>query len=325
METCKVCREEFKNLKDLSTHLNFTHKISSKDYYNKHLIKLDEGQCSVCGGETTYRGLGVGYLKTCSLECASLDKDYRKKRSDLLKGKKQNENTIKKRIKNTNQEKKELSRKTTMLNKYGVDNPSKIDEVKSKISVGNKGKIVNRNEEWQNKIIDSKRNNSTLKHSDDTKNKIRVKLNEYHSLNLDREKYIVTSNNVNHFCGWYNGLYFRSSLELSFLVQNSNKLFTTCEKNKYKIIYEKDDKQKSYYPDFTDGVFIYEIKPSTLLKFKDNDVKINRGIEIYGDKFKVITEKECPYIEKIKIFELIECGIIKVSKKSLEKLKNYKF
>ena len=33
------------------------------------------------------------------------------------------------------------------------------------------------------------------------------------------------------------------------------------------------------------------------LKFKDNNVKINRGIEIYGDKFKVITEKECPYIE----------------------------
>jgi hypothetical protein len=324
METCKICGKEFKNLKDLSTHLNFTHKISSKDYYDLYLIKLDEGQCSVCSGETTYRGLGVGYLKTCSLECKSLDKDYRKKRSDLRKGKKQNAETIKKRIENTNQEKKELNRKKTMLNKYGVDNPTKLNEIKTKISIGNKGKIVDRDEEWTNKIIDSKRKNGTLKHSDETKSKIGVSLNKYHSLNFDREKYISNSSNVKHFSGWYNGLYFRSSLELSFLVQNKDRSFTTCEKNNYKIIYNKNDKQKSYYPDFTDGVFIYEIKPSSLVNFKDNQLKIKRGFEIYGDKFKVITEKECPYIEKIKIFELIEIGVVVVKEKSLEKLKNYK-
>jgi hypothetical protein len=325
METCKICSKELKNLKDLSTHLNFTHKISSKDYYDLYLIKLDEGQCSVCGGVTTYRGLGIGYLKTCSLECKSLDKDYRKKRSDLRKGKKQSTETIKKRIENTNQEKKELNRKKTMLNKYGVDNPTKLYGVKTKISEKLTGIKRFRTDEWQKNIIESKRKNGTLKHSNETKIKLKDKLNEYYQLNLDREKYIPTSTNLNHFCGWYNGLYFRSSLELSFLVQNKDKIFTTCEKNKYKVIYEKDNKQKSYYPDFTDGVFFYEIKPSSLVNFKDNQLKIKRGVEIYGDKFKVITEKECPYIEKIKIFELIESGIVVVKEKTLKKLKNYKY
>ena len=30
---------------------------------------------------------------------------------------------------------------------------------------------------------------------------------------------------------------------------------------------------KTYYPDLTDGLLIYEIKPSSLLKYKDNQVK----------------------------------------------------
>ena len=322
METCKVCGEQFKNLKALSSHFNIKHDLNAKDYYDKYLKKHGEGECDVCGKETTYRNMGVGYLTNCSIECRSKNKTIKR---DYWKGKTQPKDMVQKRINNTNQFEKQKTLKSTILERYGLFNISQLESVKEKISVANKGRIVNRNYEWQKKIIDSKRQNGTLKHSNKTKQKITTKLNEYHRLNLDREKYIATSNNVNHFCGWYNGLYFRSSLELSFLVQNSDKLFTTCEKNKYKIIYEKNNKQKCYYPDFTDGIFVYEIKPSTLLKFKDNNVKINRGIEIYGDKFKVITEKECPYIEKIKIIELIECGIVIVTEKSLEKLKNYKF
>ena len=322
METCKICNEQFKNLKALSAHFNIKHGLIAKDYYDKYLKKDDEGECDVCGKETTYRNIGVGYLTNCSIECRNKNKTIKR---DYWTGKLQPKDMVKKRVASTNQIEKQKTLESTILERYGVVNITELESVKEKISVGNKGKIVNRSHEWQKKIIDTKRENGTLKHSDKTKWKISTKLNEYHTLNLNREKYISTSNNVNHFCGWYNGLYFRSSLELSFLVQNSDNLFTTCEKNKYKIIYEKDNKQKSYYPDFTDEVFIYEIKPSTLLTFKDNQVKINRGIEVYGDNFKVITEKECPYIEKIKIFELIKSGVIVVTEKSLEKLKNYKY
>lgn len=325
METCKICNEEFKDLKDLSTHLNFTHKITSKDYYDKHLIKINEGRCSVCSGETTYRGLGVGYLKTCSLECACLDKDNRQKRSEVKKGKKQNIETVSKRVQNTNQITKELKRKESMVTKYGVDNPTKLDFIKKVLSEKNKGKLSPRTDEWQNKIIDTKRNNGTLKHTDKTKEKIKNTLNKYYSENLDREKYISQSNNVNHLTGWYNGLYFRSSLELSFLVQNHDKSFSSCETNKYKIIYDDNGKKRCYYPDFTDGELIYEIKPTGLLDTYINKLKIQEGIKVHGNNYKVITEIEAPYITKSLIRDLINSGEVRLTQRAEKVLNKYRF
>lgn len=319
MDTCKICDKEFKNLKGLTTHTNSKHNLNGREYYDKYLKKCGEGQCLVCGVETSYRGVTVGYLVTCSIECRNNNKNIKR---DYWRGRTQSKETIDKRIQNTDQIKKESNRKKTMLDKYGVDNPAKLVEVKNKISIGNKGKVVERDTKWQNNIIESKRKNGTLKHSDETKSKIGDSLNKYHSLNLDREKYISNSNS--HFCGWYNGLHFRSSLELSFLFMNKDVTFISCEKNEYKIIYEKDSKPKTYYPDYTDGDIIYEIKPSTLLEYKDNDLKINKGLELYGDKYKVITEKEVPYLEKTKILELIEIGVVRVNKKTLSVFKNYK-
>lgn len=325
METCKICGESFKNLKALSTHLNFRHKISSKDYYDKHLIKLDEAQCSVCGRETTYRGLGVGYLKTCSIECVSKDKDYLKNKSESRKGKKQSAETIKKRIENTNQEKKELNRKKTMLNKYGVDNPTKLDEVKTKLSEKLTGTKLFRTDEWQKNIIESKRNNGTLKHSQQTKNKIRDSINNFYSENLEREKYVTISNNVKHLSGWYNGLYFRSSLELSFLINNNSVNFVSCESKNFGVLYQIKDKIKTYFPDYTDGDLVYEIKPTSLLEFGLNPIKIKKGKEKYGDKYVVITENESPYVPKHVIIDLIENGHVVLTKNSENIFKKYRY
>jgi hypothetical protein len=321
METCEICKETFNNLKGLTTHVNAKHQLNGKEYYDNYLKKESEGQCVICSSETTYRNVGVGYLENCSVECRNKNKTIKR---DYWKGKSQSKATIAKRVENTNQKTKQANWEKSNMLKYGVTHPSMLDSVKTKISIGNKGKIVDRDEEWQNKIIDSKRKNGTLKHSDETKAKIGGSLNKYYSLNLDRDKYLSKSNNISHFCGWYNGLYFRSSLELSFLFLNKEVTFISCEKNKYKIIYEKDGKQKVYYPDYTDGDIIYEIKPSTLLEYKDNDLKINKGLELYGDKYKVITEKEAPYLEKTKILELIETGVVRVNEKSLSILKKYK-
>lgn len=321
METCKICNEEFNSLKGLTTHVNAKHFLNGREYYDKYLKKEGEGICSVCGNETTYRNAGTGYLKSCSVECRNNDKTIKR---DYWKGKAQTKEHISKRILNTNQENKQKNWENSNMLKYGVTNPSLLDLVKDKISAANKGKIVDRDSEWQTKIIDSKRKNGTLKHSEETKLKIGSSLNKYHSTNLDRGKYISKLNNISHFCGWYNGLYFRSSLELAFLHRNKEVTYKTCENNKYKIIYEKDGKQKVYYPDYTDGEFIYEIKPNNLLKYKDNELKISKGIEIYGDKFKVITEIAAPYLEKNEILKLIESGIVSVNEKSLKILEKYK-
>jgi len=320
MMTCKICNIEFKNIHTLSIHLNFKHSITSKEYYDSYLLKENEGKCEVCNKDTTFRGLGVGYLKNCSMKCSSLNENIKRGHS---KGKKQSNETIQKRINNTNQKLKESKRKNTMLKTYGVDNPMKLDDVKSKVSSKLKGVKLERTSEWQENIIKSKRENGTLKHTDEAKQKIKDSLNKHYENNLDRVKYLSKSNN--HFCGWYNNLYFRSSLELSFLIFNQEKNFISCENNQYKVIYEKNGKHKSYYPDFTDGEFIYEIKPSTLLTYNDNDLKIKRAIEIFGENFKIITENEVSYLEKTKILELIDNGIIKVNEKSLKALKKYKF
>lgn len=325
METCRVCNGEFKNLKSLSTHFNIKHGLVAKEYYNLYLLKENEGRCSVCNKETTFRNIGVGYLKTCSLECACLDIDYRKKRSESRKGKTQLQETIDKRVNNTNQELKEINRKNTMIKKYGVDNPMKLNDIKDKVIYKLTGIKQDRTDEWQQNIILSKKRNGTLKHNSETKDKIRNSINKYYQENLEREKYISTSNNVRHLNGWYNGLYFRSSLELSFLVNNSGRIFSSCEIKKYVVRYLVKGKIKSYYPDYTDGEVIYEIKPNSLLTFGFNYDKIAAAKEKFGDTYKVITEKECNYITKETIKNLIENGnilLVKNSEKIFEKYRH---
>lgn len=325
METCKICDKEFKNLKSLTTHANAKHDLPAKEYYDKYMRKEGEGECAVCGKETTYRNVGNGYLKTCSVECRNISDEYRDKQSKAKKGNKQSKETIDKRIKNTNQTNKEKTRKQTMLDKYGVDNPSKLDSIRKILSKKNKGKILVRTDDWQNNIIESKRKNGTLKHSDKTKKKISDKLNKFYSLNLDREKYIIHSNNVNHLSGWYNGLYFRSSLELSFLVKNQGKFFSSCENDEHKIVYDDNGKQRVYYPDFTDGKIVYEIKPTGLLDTHINKLKIQEGIKVYGDNYKVITEVESPYITKALIRNLIDSGKVKLTDRAEKVLEKYRF
>ena len=125
--------------------------------------------------------------------------------------------------------------------------------------------------------------------------------------------------------GWYNGLYFRSSLELSFLVNNSGRIFSSCEIKKYVVRYLVKGKIKSYYPDYTDGEVIYEIKPNSLLTFGFNYDKIAAAKEKFGDTYKVITEKECNYITKETIKNLIENGnilLVKNSEKIFEKYRH---
>lgn len=322
METCKICNEQFKNLKALSAHFNLKHGISAKDYYDKYLLKEGESKCVVCGNQTTYRNLGVGYLENCSVECRNKNKTIKR---DYWKGKTQSKETIAKRIQNTDQKTKQENWEKSNKLKYGVTHPSKLDSVKTKISIGNKGKIVNRGDDWQEKIINSKRKNGTLKHTDETKTKITNSLNKFYSENLDREKYITTSNNVKHLSGWYNGLYFRSSLELSFLVNNSEIKFTSCEIKKYSVKYLVNGKNKTYYPDYTDGEFIYEVKPTSLLDYGVNPFKIAAAKEKFGEIYKVITEEKCSYITKDTIKNLIESGnvvLVKNSEKIFEKYKH---
>ena len=123
MEKCKICNKEFEKLKGLSVHFNNSHNLKNKEYYDSFLIKENDGKCIICNSKTTFRNIGVGYLKHCSMNCRDKNKNIKR---DFWTGKKQSKKTINERIKNTDQTKKESNRKKTMLEKYGVEIQSRI-------------------------------------------------------------------------------------------------------------------------------------------------------------------------------------------------------
>ena len=71
MLKCEICGREFKEYKGLGYHISQTHKISTKDYYNKYLRTDKEGICLECGKETSFRGLKIRYSTYCSSQCVS--------------------------------------------------------------------------------------------------------------------------------------------------------------------------------------------------------------------------------------------------------------
>lgn len=95
----------------------------------------------------------------------------------------------------------------------------------------------------------------------------------------------------NGWSGWYNGLYFRSLLELSFIVNNGNIKGAECISIPY-IDYK--GRQRTYHPDFYTDKCIIEIKPKKLLKALNNVKKFeaaNKYCENNGLEFKILTEE----------------------------------
>jgi len=318
---CFICSKEFDKLKSLSTHIFKIHNLTSKEYYDNYILSDNQNCCVLCNKITSFRNLGVGYLEHCSIQCRSNNKNIE---HNYWLGKKQSKETIEKRLKNTNQINKEQKKKKTLLLKYGYDNPSKIPASKLKLSVLSKNSKKTRTDEWQQKIINSKKINGTLNHSEKTKKKLSDSLSNYHLNNLDREKILHKKGNINSITGWYNNLFFRSSLELSFLHKNNDKNIVSCETNEFKVIYTKNGLSKCYYPDFYDGSFIYEIKPSSLLKLNDNILKIDEAIKKYSESFKIVTEKDCSYLKKKEIIELIESKIVVLTERGKIALDKYR-
>jgi len=102
---CEICGKLFPTYKYLSQHLK-EHKICSKNYYDRFLKHPTEGLCKICGNPTRYNSLSIGYSTYCSNKCSNADPEVRKKITE--------------------------SSKSTLLEKYGVENISQISAVKAK-------------------------------------------------------------------------------------------------------------------------------------------------------------------------------------------------
>lgn len=70
---CQICN---KNYVQLGNHL-LEHKLTAKEYYDKYLRKPNEGYCIICGKDTKFKTIRIGYIgKYCSHKCMYLDKNH---------------------------------------------------------------------------------------------------------------------------------------------------------------------------------------------------------------------------------------------------------
>lgn len=300
MEICKCCEFLAKNHRSLMAHVRWNHKLTVKDYYDIY-VKIDgEGLCPECGNETTFRG--SHYLKYCSKKCHATASETRLAISIRATGKKQSQETIDKRIKNTDQKKKEATRQKTMIDKYDSLSTNDALTEEQLISKSNKlsaaGKGRKHTKEHHEKIIATKTKNGKLKHTAETKAKMsKTHLANYASDNPPNSMPKEGKSGYNHKTGYVNGIYFRSSYEERFLetCQQFNITVESAGTKEFRLKYFIGDKQHFYYPDFylPDYDCVIEIKPCSMITVDEVFVKLEAG-NMYNkaQNYMVFTEEE---------------------------------
>lgn len=249
---------------------------------------MKEYFCELCGA-THFKKRS----RFCSDECRAVNRAS-KPAPNL--GRKQSAETIAKRIANTDQKAKEEKRKSTMLAKHGVDNPSQLLEVKEIISaaVKNRPKVA-RTPEHSAKIAEARKRNGTNKHSEDTKRRQRERMLEFYSNpNLDRSFLLRENVKSWHKSGYIDGVYFRSSYEEKFLLfcKRYGIKVESAGNSRFAVDYiGEDNKLHKYYPDFYLPCYntVIEIKPVSLLDYYPNDVKIQAGLKSHKN-YVILTE-----------------------------------
>ena len=133
MTHCKICNT---NVKSISAHLHKQHQLSIKEYYDSYIKTENEGCCKICGNLTRFKGLKLGYAKTCSIRCNNIL--THRERSPERKAE------INKRISNTLRT-PESKNKTiaTNMKKYGIAYPNAFGSDKYKANINKKYGVNN--------------------------------------------------------------------------------------------------------------------------------------------------------------------------------------
>lgn len=125
--------------------------------------------------------------------------------------------------------------------------------------------------------------------------------------------------------GWFEGNYFRSLFELSFMVyaKNSNIDIKSAETKEYRVPYILDGVDRTYCPDFViNNKTVVEIKPKGLLNIPENQAKFEAAGKKYNEDFIVLTEQDFPVLKNLK--ELKQIYEIKLTDNSRKRYENYK-
>jgi hypothetical protein len=122
----------------------------------------------------------------------------------------------------------------------------------------------------------------------------------------------------NGWSGWYKDIYFRSLLELSFIVNflEKNKLkFISAESCKYKIPYvDIEGRHRNYFADFIIDNMLIEIKPKLAVTWQINICKFTAAKKWcleHGFKFKIYDQTMFDQLSKKQLITMYEDGNIK--------------
>ena len=129
----------------------------------------------------------------------------------------------------------------------------------------------------------------------------------------------------NGWSGWYKGFYFRSLLELSFLIRNKENRISSAET--FSIPYvDYAGSERTYHPDFIMDSSVIEVKPVKLVNTVNNKLKFEAAKKYFEDKkydFKILTEKEIIKLSKDEIISLHDNNEIKFLDRYELKYKEY--
>jgi hypothetical protein len=133
-------------------------------------------------------------------------------------------------------------------------------------------------------------------------------------------------NSGNGICGWYKGWFFRSLLELSymiFVIERFNLSWESGEIEKYKISYKIDGVNRNYFPDFIiNQKYVIECKPKKLWNTDTNKLKFEYAQKFCDGEKLIFKVRDIKKINKIELVKLIGQGNITLTKKWEKKLFN---
>jgi len=112
----------------------------------------------------------------------------------------------------------------------------------------------------------------------------------------------------NGWSGWFKEKYFRSLLELSFMIQNP--FATSAEGIRIPYI-NHEGLLRNYFPDFSIGELVIEVKPKKLISTINNRKKFEAARKLFGDKFQVMTEEDTIQLTFDDLRLLIDSGDVK--------------
>lgn len=263
MITCKECGHDFDNLQKLGTHL-ITHKMTSKEYYDKYLKKEDEGVCQCCGNEAKYLNLKDGYNRWCCRRCRYKDPLFRK--------------TLSNAVKNSYTPELLQSRANDMQRRWANGSMNEAAE---------KTKATQSTQEFKEKRRERIKNSETFhKHFKDPQ-----------WIERQSESHVKLWNEHRCFMKYeFNGVKYHSSWEIYFayyLQKNNIKYDYQCKP----ITYIFEGARHKYIPDFCVNGELIEIKGSHLLE------RMKNGIDLEHAKYECMIANNVKIVSDVKEYK----------------------